>query len=104
MAVDMQKFVSAFASVISQSAPHTYLSALTFAPRNSMVSKTYLKKYTNTLRIQSGGQSDWPAIQNVLSGHQRPVVSVSFSPDGRRVVSGSRDRTIRVWDAETGEM
>ncbi|KIJ90261.1 hypothetical protein K443DRAFT_116849, partial [Laccaria amethystina LaAM-08-1] len=25
------------------------------------------------------------------------------SPDGRRVVSGSLDRTIRIWDAETGK-
>jgi WD40 repeat protein len=24
-------------------------------------------------------------------------------PDGRRVVSASRDRTLKVWDIETGE-
>ncbi|KIM19331.1 hypothetical protein M408DRAFT_58014, partial [Serendipita vermifera MAFF 305830] len=30
--------------------------------------------------------------------------SVAFSPDGRRLVSGSDDWTIRVWDAETGEL
>ena len=29
--------------------------------------------------------------------------SVSFSPDGGRVVSGSDDRNVRVWDAGTGE-
>ncbi|KAG2753679.1 hypothetical protein P692DRAFT_20721712, partial [Suillus brevipes Sb2] len=28
--------------------------------------------------------------------------SVSFSPDGTRIVSGSQDSTVRVWDAATG--
>ncbi|KAG1864608.1 WD40-repeat-containing domain protein, partial [Suillus tomentosus] len=30
------------------------------------------------------------------------VYSVSFSPDGTRIVSGSSDDTVRVWDAATG--
>jgi WD40 repeat protein len=30
------------------------------------------------------------------------VTSVCAMPDGRRVVSGSGDETVRVWDVETG--
>ena len=35
--------------------------------------------------------------------YYKGVLSVSFSPDGRRIVSGSYDRTIRIWDAESGQ-
>src|SRR5215471_15081226 len=37
-----------------------------------------------------------------LTGHTGAVSSASFSPDGWRVLTGSYDRTARVWDARTG--
>jgi WD40 repeat protein len=37
-----------------------------------------------------------------LKGHTSNVFGVAFSPDGKRIVSGSGDRTVRVWDARTG--
>ncbi|KAG8792415.1 hypothetical protein FRC12_006188 [Ceratobasidium sp. 428] len=36
-------------------------------------------------------------------GYLREVNTVTFSPDGRSVVSGSHDGTVGIWDAETGE-
>ena len=38
-----------------------------------------------------------------LKGHSGGVNSVSFSPDGKRIASGSFDRTVKVWDAQTGQ-
>jgi WD40 repeat protein len=35
--------------------------------------------------------------------HDGPVYSIAFSPDGKYVVSGSYDRTARVWEATTGK-
>ena len=37
-----------------------------------------------------------------FQGHTSGVNSVAFSPDGRHIVSGSYDRTIQIWDAQTG--
>ena len=38
----------------------------------------------------------------VLSGHGEIVFSAAYSPDGSRIVTSSRDKTVRTWDARTG--
>jgi hypothetical protein len=38
-----------------------------------------------------------------LKGHTGWVISVSYSPDGKRIVSGSGDKTVKVWDAQSGQ-
>jgi WD40 repeat protein len=39
-----------------------------------------------------------------LSGHRDEVQAISVASDGRRVLSGSDDSTLRLWDIRTGEL
>src|SRR5579859_601160 len=38
-----------------------------------------------------------------LEGHKQPVDAMAWSPDGTRIASASEDKTIRIWNAATGE-
>ncbi|WP_176552532.1 WD40 repeat domain-containing protein, partial [Mycobacterium kansasii] len=55
----------------------------------------------STVRLWDAGTGQ--PIGAPLTGHTGAVASVAFSPDGRRIVSGSADSTVRLWDAGTGQ-
>jgi WD40 repeat protein/serine/threonine protein kinase len=38
-----------------------------------------------------------------MFGHVGPVLSIAFSGDGKRIVSGGDDKTLRIWDAKSGD-
>ncbi len=45
------------------------------------------------------------ALQRTLTGgHRRAVLSVNYSADGHRLLTGSKDNTAKVWNLQTGEV
>ncbi|KAB8320721.1 hypothetical protein SD81_003950 [Tolypothrix campylonemoides VB511288] len=42
----------------------------------------------------------WTRERNRLEGHDKAVQSVSFSPDGQMVATGSYDRTVKLWRSD----
>jgi WD40 repeat protein len=38
-----------------------------------------------------------------LTGHEGRVYAIAFTPDGKTLISGGDDKTVRFWDVETGK-
>ncbi|KIJ50118.1 hypothetical protein M422DRAFT_160180 [Sphaerobolus stellatus SS14] len=98
--LDAAKFIGKFADPIVHSPSHIYISALPFCSQNSMVSQ-WVKKMPSLPVVQLlQGTLDQPLVFQ-LQGHTNRVSSVSFSPNGRYIASGSDDHTVRLWSVET---
>src|ERR1700730_6543750 len=94
--------IQEFFPAISVSALQVYFTALPFTPTGTELYNTYHKQMEGVVLVQGALPKQWGACIQVMEGHSHGVTSVSFSPDGTRIVSGSHDSTVRVWDAVTG--
>jgi len=47
--------------------------------------------------------SSWFLWIRVLTSHKYSVKSVAWSPDGKQIASSSRDKTIKIWDSQSGD-
>ena len=68
----------------------TKLTQSTSKENEKIYSKIYYYE-TNTKKIRT------------FKGHSSTVTSVAITPDGKYIVSGSRDNTIKLWDIKSGE-
>jgi len=101
---DANSFVASSREAIQTSAPHIYLSALSFAAKDSLVFQTFAPLCTGLVTAEAFGiDRHGGRLIMTLVGHRRSVNSVVYSHDGSFIVSGSNDGTVRIWDTRTGD-
>ncbi|KAL5313288.1 hypothetical protein ACEPPN_019021 [Leptodophora sp. 'Broadleaf-Isolate-01'] len=98
------RFVLYNRSAIEQAPLQLYCSALVFAPENSIVRRNFERCIPGWIILKPKVPKNWSAALQTLEGHTGWVSSVAFSADGKQVVSGSLDRTVRLWDTATGAL
>ncbi|MCP4257807.1 MAG: WD40 repeat domain-containing protein, partial [Planctomycetes bacterium] len=79
------------------------LIALEFLPDKSSTNDN--RKYFPLIpNVEKALKDALAIVQAVLTGHEDEVDGVAYSPDGKLIATGSDDKTVRIWNAATGDL
>jgi WD40 repeat protein len=92
-----------FKRAMEQSPLQAYTSALVFSPACSLIRGLFKEEEPKWITIKPAAEDNWNACLQTLEGHSSSVSSVAFSHDSTRLASASHDRTVKIWDASSGE-
>ncbi|WP_017316512.1 WD40 repeat domain-containing protein [Mastigocladopsis repens] len=76
-----------------------------FAAVGDTESMTYVEELLNAIaNLKHKRQHEYAYLCHTLTGHSGKVTSVAISLDGKTLVSGSADKTIKVWNLDIGKV
>ncbi|KAF2810840.1 uncharacterized protein BDZ99DRAFT_441438 [Mytilinidion resinicola] len=91
---DAKRFTLRFRSILEDAPLQVYISALTFAPKRSIIRKTFAGHIAGWVSRIPKVEDDWDACRSTLEGHSGSVNAVAFSPDGQLAATGSCRSTL----------
>ncbi|KGO72684.1 Peptidase S9A/B/C, oligopeptidase, N-terminal beta-propeller [Penicillium italicum] len=100
---DAIPFILTFRAVIDIAPLQIYSSALMFAPKRSKIRAMFEQKIPRWITRLPPIEMEWGNWLFTLEGHDSIVTGIAFSPDHKSIASCSKDETVRIWDATTGE-
>ncbi|KAI1176475.1 vegetative incompatibility protein HET-E-1 [Nemania sp. FL0916] len=101
---DAFRFIKSFKFAIENNPLQIYLSALIFAPERSIIRSIYKDHIPSWIVLRPSNPDIWSQCLQSLEGHRGAIHSLAFSPDSKIVISGSADKTIRLWAVDTGDL
>ncbi|KAL6824273.1 WD40-repeat-containing domain protein [Trichoderma sp. SZMC 28015] len=99
---DAHRFILHNRRTIEIAPLQTYSSALIFSPMKSLVRQAFHQEIPSWIEEEPTVEDNWSPCLQTLEGHTAWVTSVAFSSDHKHIASGSKDNTIKIWDAVTG--
>ncbi|EPS43156.1 hypothetical protein H072_2850 [Dactylellina haptotyla CBS 200.50] len=98
---DEYRFLLSWNRIIENYPLQVYISALIFGPVRSLTRELFHKEL-DWIDVTSDIKTHWRADIQTLRDHDDMVSSVALSTNGALIASGSDDKTIKAWDANTG--
>ncbi|RAL07840.1 WD40 repeat-like protein [Aspergillus homomorphus CBS 101889] len=80
----------------------TYVSAIFFCPQESITRHQFGLKVLEWISGKNVVEERWSACLQTLEGHNDSVRSIVFSHDSKILASASYDKTIKLWDTDSG--
>ncbi|KAJ3391586.1 hypothetical protein HDU84_005712 [Entophlyctis sp. JEL0112] len=99
---DVARLAARFHPALDFNPLHIYQSALTFTPQQTKLCQLYHSLAGG--KVTASPDLTWGPLVSSMFGHSDPVTSVAFNHDGSLIASGSRDKTVRVWNPLSGAL
>ncbi|KAJ5216310.1 uncharacterized protein N7498_002717 [Penicillium cinerascens] len=101
---DAKRFILKNIQIADTAPLQLYCSCLVYAPWKCCIRKAFEKKIPGWITRLPWVDDEWDTQMQTLEGHSQAVTSVTFSPDGRLLASGSLLGTIQLWEPASGAL